>query len=174
MKINILVALKNNFKKTGGWTLWCLIGGLFPVWGAFFCLKLFQKDPAFTDFTNNGELIIYAATILTTGMYLVLEDYRTSFFPGRKIFGLLSLICLFASTFIFSAIIAFNIENNRLIFDIDRDLILILSVVIFIISILLTLLINSIDRERTNIDYAAQAGKGLKKLEENFDKLEGE
>ena len=135
------------------WLILGSVGGLMPVWGGFFLLKLLSQSPDIYTFTQHGEFALYSASLLSAASYVITKEIRLSFvlgitgesqnqglrdrikitFPGHRLFLLLIIILLLLSSFSFAVASLADLPflSNLL----DKRLLTVVTLCIFIITI---------------------------------------
>lgn len=154
------------------WIIWNIFWGLFPLWMGFIILRLFRKKPSLVDFSDNGEFLIYGATMLATALYIVFKDYKSSKFPFRREIATGCVVILMILAVLFTGITAANTDRLRF-YDISREFIRNVSYWIYMISFVLAFFLTGLDNRRTRVDILEERDSGLKKLEQDFDKVGG-
>ena len=156
----------------GTWTFWNGFWGLFPLWMGFFIFQLFQKQPRLIDFSDNGEFLIYSATMLAAAIYIVLKEYKASKFPFRRLIATGCVVILLFIAVLFTGITAANTDRLRF-FNVSREFIRTTSYWIYFISIALAFFLTGLDNRRTRVDILEERDSQLKTLEQDFDKVGG-
>jgi len=156
----------------GTWIFWNVFWGLFPLWMGFFIFLVFQKNPRLIDFSDNGEFLIYGATMLAAAIYIVLKDYKTSKFRFRRLIATGCVVILIFIAVLFTGITAANTDRLRF-FDVSRAFIRTMSYWIYFISIALAFFLTGLDNRRTRVDILEERELQLKTLEQDFDKVGG-
>jgi hypothetical protein len=156
----------------GTWTFWNVFWGLFPLWMGFFIFRIFQKKPRLIDFSDNGEFLIYGATMLAVAIYIVLKDYKTSTFPFRRLIAMGCVVIFVFIAVLFTGITAANTDRLRY-FDVSREFIRTMSYWVYLISIALAFFLTGLDNRRTRVDILEERDSQLKILEQDFDKVGG-
>jgi hypothetical protein len=156
----------------GTWIFWNVFWGLFPLWMGFFIFLIFQKKPQLIEFSDNGEFLIYSATMLAAAIFIVLKDYKTSKFPFRRFIATACVVILLFIAVLFTGITAANTDRLRF-FDVSREFIRTTSYWIYFISIALTFFLTGLDNRRTRVDILEERNSQLKTLEQDFDKVGG-
>jgi hypothetical protein len=161
-----------HWLDAGTWTFWNVLWGLFPLWGGFVIFRLFQKHPRLIDFSDNGEFLIYSATMLAAAMYIVLKDYNSSKFRFRRLITLVCVLIFMFIAILFTGITEANTDRLRF-YDISRVFIRNMSYWIYFISIALAFFMTGLDNRRTKVDIIEERDSQLKNLEQEFDKVGG-
>ena len=166
-------ALQSQWKDTTKWLAYTLLGGLFPVWGGYLLLRLYQKAMSISDFTSNGEFAIYSAALLAPSLYLILKDYKKTNFPNQAIYGLLCSVMLIVATLIFAGVTSVN--TGKVAVEIDKDFLRNGTLILFLLTLILSFFVTALDNNRVfGGDIIEVHNQDSKRLEGNFDKLEGE
>jgi len=145
---------KNNWIDAIYWFLLSSLGGLLPIWGLLLILIISSKQPALEMFTNNGELALYSASIISASLYSITKDYfppktRNNnsklikiAFPSQAVFVFICILILI-STILFAAVSSFNLSG--LGEQINKKFILNSSIFIAIFTIIFSYFITVID-----------------------------
>ncbi len=154
----------------GTWIFWNVFWGLFPLWMGFLIFLVFQKNPRLIDFSDNGEFLIYGATMLAAAIYIVLKDYKTSKFRFRRLIATGCVVILILIAVLFTGITAANTDRLR-VFVVSRAFIRTMSYWIYFVSIGLAFFLTGLDNRRTRVDILEERDSQLKTLEKDFDKV---
>lgn len=161
-----------HWVDSGTWTFWNVFWGLFPLWMGFFIFRIFQKKPQLINFSDNGEFLIYSATMLAVAIYIVLKDYKNSKFPLRRLIAMSCVVTLVFIAVLFTGITAANTDRLRY-FDVSREFIRTTSYWIYCISIAFAFFLTGLDNRRTRVDILEERDSQLKTLEQDFDNVGG-
>jgi hypothetical protein len=162
-----------HFKEAGKCLFWNLLGSLLPVYGGFLLFLICKKTPSLHDFSNNGEFAIYSAAMLGTAFYIVLKEYKMTRFAYRNTLGILCVLSLIVTTFLFFGVTAAN--SGQLLKDIDRGVIRDWSFGVYFVSIALAFILTGLDKLRTqrDVDLEKDRQKEVDKLGKQVDELKG-
>jgi len=149
-------AQRDDYIETIYWFLLNAFGGLMPVWGSFFLLKLFSINPNFSEVITNGELVLFSGSLLSSGLYVInkksklLARFKSlvlskdaaweQSFPGSRFFTVFSFIIMGITILVFSGVVIARVPDSHLYLDIG--LLSFSTISIFIISMITGLLIT--------------------------------
>jgi hypothetical protein len=159
-------AIIHNWKESSKWLLYTYIGGLFPVWGGFLLFSLYKKSPGLENFTDNGEFALYSAALLAPSLYYILKDYKESNFLYRHFFAAVAIVGLFISVLYYTAVVSVVVGQ----IPIPIDLVNLRNVtwVLFIVTTILSYLVNALDHERNYNDITKERQRDFEKLKKDF------
>ncbi len=154
------------------WIVWNIFWGLFPLWMGFIILRVFRKNPSLVDLSDNGEFLIYGATMLAAALYIVFKDYKSSKFPFRREIATGCVVILMIVAVLFTGISAANTDRLRF-YDISREFIRGVSYWIYIISIVLAFFLTGLDNRRSRVDIIVERESQMRDLEKDFNRERG-
>lgn len=178
-----------EWRDTFLWLFYTIFGGFLPIWGGWIGLRVYSQQVTPETFTKNGELAIYSASMLAASLYLITRKSTTGLikdlyylifrgkgaksflFPGQSC---LSLI-IYGLSGLASLLFAFNLTRyipNSLSSQVfDTSFLLNASIVIFVISFLLSLLVVLIDNFWSPRGHETQYQDEYKEIDEDFSEL---
>jgi len=163
--------LKQCWLDTFSWLFWTLVGSLMPLYGGYLLLMALQKEPDFFRFVDSGEFAIYSATMLAIAFHIIIKDYKTSTIKYKTVFAGICFLCILCSAILFSA---FTVAGALDLFvDLNKDFMIIGSIVLYTISIILASLLKFMDENITHKDIREYQKDNLNKLSQEFDSLGG-
>lgn len=138
-------ATQHEWYESLVWLVYILLGSLAPVYISVLILLVARQSVRLLDFTSHAQFAIYSASILATSAYLICKDKKRPF-PRRGIFVALVLVGLMTSTSLFASVTIFaKIQTIDRFLEVDKKLVMILSLSVFAISILMAFLVNVLD-----------------------------
>lgn len=159
--------------STATWlVIFSLFLGTIPMWGGFLLARLISQNIPAVQVIDDGQLVIYSAALLSTGLYFVGRDFKASAFPGRLGFLLLLGLLMVVATLLFSAVTIASTINVGVI-RIDSLLLQYFSIGVFFVSIILVFVSSAVNESLRDLDIRTELSKGRSTLEEGFDKLGG-
>ena len=183
--MDIIRELRNNSKwdhwREGFvWLLWSLVGGLFPVWLTMIGLKLTKQEIKLQSFTGNGEFALYSASYVAGTLYILFKDFqdlKKRNFPSRSVLGLAFSALLLVAAAMFMVVCLLNVIGATgkpdLLNLLDKDALRRMSLVVFPVTMVLSLLVMVTENVRMMPDLNEMAKDQLQKLGSDFDKLAG-
>jgi hypothetical protein len=171
--INTLQGIGKANWETAAWVLiYAGIVGAVPIL-ATLIIYLVSGNSDFHFLTDNGQLIIFSATLISSGLYFVAKDFKkTSDFPGRLGFLLILWGIEAIALIIFICITIDNTASEG--FIAEWGIIRISSIVIPVVSLVIVYIAAAIHEWRTQEYFMVQTYKtGTGKLEEDFDQTGG-
>ncbi len=165
-------ASRSNWTDAAMWLAHNLLGGLTPVWFGWLLLTLLSRHPSWSDFSDHGEFAIYSAAMLAPTFYVILRDLKTPGFPGRLIFGLLTLTGILVATGFFAAVTTAFMSPVPLV-TLNSFFLRYGTMSLFIFSASLAFIVTVLDNARVQPDVRSIVASEQKELERDFDKLGG-
>lgn len=160
------------------WLLYSLIGGLLPVWAGILMFKLFKQNFSLATFSDNGEFALYSASYLTGTLYILFKDFKNlknNKFPSSALIGLLVLVLLLASSFMFGSVCSMNALGNsnfpQMLNLIDKHFLRWVCMFCFMIALIIAFFVVVADNMRAAPDLQKMAGDQLDTLNRQFDEL---
>jgi len=166
-------ANRSHWSDAGIWLFYNLAGSLAPVWFGLLILKTFHRHPGWADFSQHGEFALYSAAMLAPTFYVINRDLKIPGFAGRQILGLLTLLGTLAATCFFVAVTTAFMEPKPVL-EIDQVFLQQGTTVLFVFSAFLAFLVTALDNARQTPDVNVLAERRRKKLDEQYDDLEGQ
>ncbi len=159
--------------STATWlVVFSLFLGTIPMWGGFLLARLLSHNVPVVQVIDDGQLVIYSAALLSTGLYFVGKDFKSSAFPGRLGFLLILGILIAVATLLFSGItIASTVTGG--VDWIDWVILRYFSIAVFFVSIILVFVSSAVNESLRSLDIRTEQRKEMSTLEERFDKLGG-
>lgn len=172
-KLTLVTILRKQGRETSKWLAYTLVGGLLPLWGGYVLTKLFNKVPAWSDFTDHGEFAIYSAAILAPALYSILKDFKTSTFIGRGYFGLICAVLLLGATVIFAGVTTVGtVSTGGTPLELNKGFLRDSTTWLFASSVVLAFLVTAIDSASVYKDIREVHNQELRELGEEFDRTE--
>ncbi len=161
--------------STATWlVIFSLFLGTIPMWGGFLLARLLSHNVPAVQVIDDGQLVIYSAALLSTGLYFVGKDFKSSAFPGRLGFLLILGILIAVATLLFSGITIADTTTTGAI-QIDFSILRYTSIGVFFASIALVFVSSAVNESLRELDIIEQRTQQMSKLESDFDTLsEGE
>ena len=160
------------------WFVWSLVGGLFPVWLTIIGLKLTKQEIKLEAFTDNGEFALYSASYVAGTLYILFKDFQgpdKRTFPSRSLLGLMFTGLLLAAAAMFMVVCLLNVigaaGKPEILSLLDKTSLRQMSLVVFPVTMVLSLLVMVADNVRTMPDMSGMAEEQFRKLGLDFDKL---
>ena len=157
--------------STATWlVIFSLFLGTIPMWGGFLFARLISQSIPAVQVIDDGQLVIYSAALLSTGLYFVGRDFKASAFPGRLGFLLLLGLLMVVATLLFSAVTIESTINVGVI-RIDSLILRYFSIGVFFVSIILVFVSSAVNESLRDLDIRTELTKESRTLEERFTKL---
>ena len=102
-------AIGNQWKLTFLWLFGHIAVSLFPIYIGLFLLKLFSKPAPLSYFSNSGEFAIFSSSLIAISFYHILKDLKSTSFPHRFFFGVISFILIMIATILLAAVNMVNV-----------------------------------------------------------------
>lgn len=167
-------ASRENWYESSIWVLYILVGSLAPVYISILILLIGSQSVSLLDFTRHAQFAIYSSSILATSAYLILRDLKKPF-PRRGIFGAIVLVGLITATALFASVTIFSrFELISKFLTVDQNLVKVISLFLFVISIILAFFVNVLDSVIATANVRRLEAEQRAQLETNFDGLGGE
>lgn len=164
-------AHESSWGSGGRWFFVTAILSLLPVWGGLCFFALFGQVEL-KGFVDHGEFAIYSAGLLTSALLVIFSDY-TEPFPNRTFWGLITFVLLILATLVFGAVAATQ-QFPALGDELDLRLVRILSLMLYILTFLVTLLLTVLDKSMPGLEPIETRRAGdLGELEAKFKALGG-
>lgn len=188
----IIRAIRRARREHWGDSLYWLIfptvfGGLLPLWGSWLLLRLLGVTFSLLTFVENGELLVFTASILSAAFYTITRQpsltarlllrHAPSFgekrFPGQQLFSWLIVGLILVSALMFAAVLASGVARATLRLDVSflQPLSLIVSGLALVLCFLVTLIDNSWTE---TMSVRKDFRRPLDELSRQFDQIEGE
>lgn len=169
--INSFLHIGWRYWKTAlGWLLFSLAFGLLPTWISIIMLKLFKYEIGFPCTTDNGEFALYAASMVSTGLYFIGKDFIRTSFPGRMVFLSIFGLILVTASLLFGGVCVAKAAQ----LPIDMAILRIISIGTWVISIPLVFIVSAINEFNSAQDLTELQNQQQNNLEERFDETGGQ
>lgn len=162
-------ATKENWWDTVKWLMYNIFGGLLPVYVTVLIIAIIPISFDFFAFFENGEFVIYSASLLSGACYLILKDKETPF-VHRHLFGGVSLVAIVVATTIYAGLRLIRLYSPDDV-GINKKALVISSTILFAISLVVSFLANFVDNIINSVDPTALKRTTQEKFETDFDKL---
>lgn len=166
------ITTKKHWSDAFGFLTWTLIGGIIPLWFSPLILALISARFGIGDFVDHAELALYSAALLSPAFFLVLRDKDACPFPYRRLFSLALIIGLLVSAGCFTAVIASNSFDGKIIV-LNKYFLRWVTGILFAISVFLYFLVTALDNAIAELDPAMLLDAAAKKLGVAYDNTAG-
>jgi len=155
------------------WLAYTLIGGLFPLYAGIFVLLLFSSVQL-SSFVDHGEFAVYSTGLLSAALLIVLTDYGQQPFPDKRLWAMTILGFIIIATLIFSVVATSGLDGE-LQEQVNLGLIRILSVGLYVLTVVLMFFVVVLDKVMPDIDKLNNLrSEGQNDLAEQVRKLGGQ
>ena len=146
-----------HWREAGKWLLWGCVLGLAPVWISSLIFVILGQTADTASLFDQGQLALYAAAMAGTAIYLASIDREP---PGMKFRTTIVLIAV-TSTLIAIAVYATTqavdvvTDAQGSHFDLPSVTIIVVSLAVYIASLIASFLATLIDNERLSLRYTS-------------------
>lgn len=160
--------LAEHWKSGVSWLGWnCL--GMLGIWGTGSLLLFFLNDPPWFQLMDGGQLLLYSVGMLAQVIYILTKERKITEVPYRSLLIFLSFSCFLVCAVLFSGTVLTNFTDSP---DLEPRIWLMrsLSMVTFVASITVGVMVTIAAEERQEVDIPRLIGANMSRLD---DKVSG-
>lgn len=162
-KIAINKLLRKHWKNVALWSFWNLVG-MFTLWVTGSVLFFFIEHPEWVQLLDKGQFFVYSVGILVQVMYIVIKERTITIIPYRSLLTSAAAATLLFCTLLFCGTVLSSIGDNAIVSS-RLWVLRLLSIVMFIGSILLGAFATVMEEERQEIDMSDLSQQSYQRLE---------